>query len=147
VTADGLGAGRRLWRMVCPIFHRAAINSHAVPFQQTPDKLRTASFLKTLHYIKTYAPNLRPTRCAAALLPLNSRDRSTYDVAVGMLTAGDERFEVDDVENRANDERQDEILVNRDTTALQPPACAKQTHVSTCHRRTQVSNVKSQASL
>jgi len=42
------------------------------------------------------------------------------------LSFGDERFEVDDEQNRANDERCDEVLVNRDTTTLQHPACVKQ---------------------
>ena len=48
-----------------------------------------------------------------------------------MLSLSDERFEVNDEQDRAHNERGDEVLVNGDTTTLQHPVCVKQPQVDT----------------
>ena len=48
-----------------------------------------------------------------------------------MLSLSDERFEVNDEQDRAHDERGDEVLVNGDTTTLQHPVCVKQSQAAT----------------
>jgi len=47
-----------------------------------------------------------------------------------VLSVGDEGFEVDDEQNRANDEGRDEVLVNGDATTLQHPAPVKQPQIN-----------------